>query len=200
MKKKTKIIIGVVVVFLAIGAIQEMINPSESETSANNSDIVNSSTNNIQPSTQVPEDEPAVTDEPEVENNDEIIFDFSNYDTSYEDINFDGLTAKHGELLSVIYSDGTVTVKTKIEPSMTNNLTIEQNYFTVADLVKNHGFNTCEKLSYWAVADMTNGEESKCISFDLSKDVLTELYNGNIVENQLGDYATDLWILPSLQN
>ena len=83
---------------------------------------------------------------------------------------------------------------------MTNNLTIEQNYFTVADLVKNHGFNTCEKLSYWAVANMSDGEEAKCISFDLSKEILTELYNGNIIENQLGNYATDLWILPSLLN
>ena len=45
---------------------------------------------------------------------------------------------------------------------------------------------------------MTNGEEAKCISFDLDKEIIDNLYNGNIVENQLGDYATDLWILPSL--
>ena len=109
------------------------------------------------------------------------------------------LEIKHGELLSVIYSDGTVVVKTKIAPSYSNKATIDQNYYNIADLVKNHGFNSCEKLSYWAIADMTTGEESKCISFDLNKQTVDDLYNGNIVENQLGDYVTDLWILPSLQ-
>ncbi|EOS68018.1 hypothetical protein C818_04185 [Lachnospiraceae bacterium MD308] len=126
-------------------------------------------------------------------------FDFSTYDTPYKEIDISNLSIKHGELLSVIYSDGTVTVKTKIEPSFNNKATIDQNYFTVADLVKNHGFNTCEKLSYWAVADMEDGEEAKCISFDLNKKIIDNLYNENIVENQLGNYADELWILPSLQ-
>lgn len=128
------------------------------------------------------------------------VFDFSDYDEVYKDIDISNLKIKYGELLSVVYNDGTVVVKTKIEPSYNNNATIAQNYFNVADLVKNHGFNTCKKLSYWAVADMSDGTEGKCISFDLNKKIIKELYNENIVENKLGEYTTDLWILPSLQN
>ena len=47
----------------------------------------------------------------------DVIFDFSSYDTAYENVDTGSLTIKHGELLSVIYSDGTVIVKAKIEPS-----------------------------------------------------------------------------------
>ncbi len=200
MKKPKKILIGFFAILILISVIRSIINPDKATTPVNDVNTTDFSTNNTQPITQIPESDIATSEGTETESETEIIFDFSNCDTSYEEINFEGLSAKHGELLSVIYSDGTVIVKTKIEPSMTNNLTIEQNYFTVADLVKNHGFNTCEKLSYWAVANMSDGEEAKCISFDLSKEILTELYNGNIIENQLGNYATDLWILPSLLN
>ncbi len=124
------------------------------------------------------------------------VFDFSDPSAAVPDIS--KLSVKHGELLSVINTEGTVVVKVKIEASFSNQLTIDQNYFNVADLVKNHGFNTCNELQYWAVADMTNGEESKCISFTLDKDTIDNLYNEHIVENQLGNYVTDLWILPSL--
>lgn len=128
------------------------------------------------------------------------VFDFSDSSIAYDTPDISNLSIKHGELLSVIRTEGTVVVKAKIEPSLTNQLTIEQNYFNVADLVKNHGFNTCQELQYWAVADMTNGEENKCISFTLDKETIENLYNENIVENQLGDYVSDLWILPSLQD
>ena len=82
---------------------------------------------------------------------------------------------------------------------MTNNLTVEQNYFNVGDLIKNHGFNTCEELQYWAVADMTSGEEVKVISFDLDKDTINNLYNEKIFENQLEDYVDNLFIHISLK-
>ncbi len=127
-------------------------------------------------------------------------FDFSDTNMSFGEQNIDGLKILHGELLSVIYNNGIVVVKAKIAPSLTNKMTIDQNYFNVADLVKKHGFNTCEELQYWAVADMSSGDESKCISFTLDKTAIDGLYNENIVENQLGDYTTDLWVLPSLQN
>jgi hypothetical protein len=129
--------------------------------------------------------------------NEPISFDFSSASSGQQDIS--GLSVLHGELQSVINTDGVVVVKVKIEPSMTNKLTIEQNYYNVADLIKNYGFNTCEELQYWAVADMTSGEESKVISFTLDKSTVDNIFDGNIVDNQIGEKATDLWILPSLQ-
>ena len=110
------------------------------------------------------------------------------------------LSLKFGELLSVNYGgDGVVVVKGKIDGQLTNNLTVKQNYFSVCDLIKNRGFDSCQELQYWAVATMTNGEEDKVISFTLDRTAIEGVANGNIVENQLGDYVTDFYIHPSLK-
>lgn len=111
------------------------------------------------------------------------------------------LTLEFGELISVNNgSEGVVVVKAKIEPSYNNEATINQNYYSVCDLIKNHGFDTYSELQYWAVADMNDGSESKVISFTLNSNTIKNVYNGSIVENQLGDYVDDLYILPSLKN
>lgn len=136
----------------------------------------------------------------ETDNKKDVSFDFSRTDIPFGEQDIDGLEIQNGNLLSVIYNSGIVVIKAKIKPSFSNKATIDQNYFNVADLIKKHGFNTCNELQYWAVADMSDGDESKCISFTLDKTTIDGLYNENIVENQLGDYVTDLWILPSLQN
>ena len=127
-----------------------------------------------------------------------VVLDFSASDIPYGEFDTGALEIKHGELLSVIYNDGIVVVKAKIQPSFTNDLTIGQNYFNVCDLIKNHGFNSCEELQYWAVADMTNGEEAKVISFDLDKNTINNVYDEKIVENQLGNYVNNLFIHASL--
>lgn len=129
---------------------------------------------------------------------DDCVFDFSS-DMPFGEVDTGNLKLQSGELLSVIYNDGIVVVKAKIQPNLTNNLTISQNYYNVGDLVKNHGFNTCEELQYWAVADMTSGEEVKVISFDLNKSVIERLYNETLFENQLEDYVENLYIHVSLQ-
>lgn len=107
---------------------------------------------------------------------------------------------KHGELLDVTTIAGPLVIKAKISPSFTNELTINQNYMNVADVILNQGGNQFDEIQYWAVADMTDGSESKVISFTLDKNTIDGIYNGNIIDIQLGDYVTDLWILPSLQN
>ena len=127
-----------------------------------------------------------------------IVLDFST--TYYGSVDYDDLNLKHGELLSVIQNDKIVVVKGKISPNFNNDLTIKQNYISVADLIKNHGFNTCDELKYWAIADLTNGMEAKVISFTLDENTINDIYNGNIVDTQLGDYVKDLWILPSLKD
>lgn len=111
---------------------------------------------------------------------------------------------KFGELLSWIENniDGknVLVVKAKISDSYSNKATIDQNYMNVADIIKNQNGDTFDEIQYWAVADMTDGSESKVISFTLDKSTIQGIKDENIVDIQLGDYVTDLWILPSLQS
>lgn len=104
-----------------------------------------------------------------------------------------------GELLSVTQSGTTVVIKAKIRSNLNNKMTIDQNFSSVADLIQNHGFDTCQELQYWAVADMTDGTESKVISFTLDKETISKIKVGTIVWTQLQERAKDLWILPSLK-
>lgn len=105
-----------------------------------------------------------------------------------------------GDLLDLVDNGTTVVVKAKISPSYSNKSTIDQNYFNIEELVQKHGFNKYEEIQYWAVADMTDGSESKVISFTVPKSTIAGLAEGKIPANRLGEdgYVTDLWILPSL--
>lgn len=109
---------------------------------------------------------------------------------------------KHGKLMSAIdpNNDGkTLVIKAKIKPSYSNKTTISQNYFNVADIIKNQGANSFETIDYWAVADMTDGSEEKVVSFTLDSYTIQNIYDGNIVDNLIGEYATDLWVHQSLR-
>lgn len=109
---------------------------------------------------------------------------------------------KFGQLLDVKYDGGvdgnTLVIKAKIEPSMTNKMTIDQNYFNVEDIILNKGGSSYNEIQYWAVADMTSGEESKVISFKLDKSLIDKIKNKEVAANRLEEYAIDLWVLPSL--
>lgn len=107
-------------------------------------------------------------------------------------------TIEHGDLLDTKINGTTLVIKTKITPSFSNKATIDQNYFNVCDIIKKQGGNDYEEIQYWAVADMTDGSEGKVISFTVPKDVIDSVYAEKIVDNKLGDYVEDLWILPSL--
>lgn len=111
----------------------------------------------------------------------------------------DGYTIKYGELLENNINEDILVVKAKIKPNMTNKLTISQNGFNVEDLIKNQGADEFKEIQYWAVADMTSGEESKVISFTVDEDLIKSIKEGNTVANQIVDKAKDVWILPSLQ-
>ena len=111
---------------------------------------------------------------------------------------------QYGELLSTTTNniDGkeVIVIKAKIESSLTNTLTINKNYYNVADMIKNQGCDKFDEIQYWAVADMTSGNEAKVISFTLNSDIIKQIKGEKIVDIQIGDYADDLWILPSLKN
>lgn len=105
-----------------------------------------------------------------------------------------------GELLSAIEypEEKQIIIKAKIESQITKKTTIDQNYYNIDDLVKNYDLSNYEELQYWAVADMSDGSESKVISFTVSGDVLTRLKDGKILPNRLSEYVDELWIHPSL--
>lgn len=107
---------------------------------------------------------------------------------------------KFGELLDVSTNDNLLIIKAKISPSYSNKSTINQNGYNVADIILNQGGDLFDEIKYWAVADMTDGSERKVISFTLTKELINSVKNKQLFGNQIVNKATDVWILPSLQN
>lgn len=109
----------------------------------------------------------------------------------------------HGDLLDLTETeldDRTIIVlKAKITPSMTNKMTIEQNYMNAYEWLQKHS-NKCDEFQYWAVADMQDGSEGKVMSFTLNSDVINAIREKTIVDIEMSHYAEDIWILPSLLN
>lgn len=111
---------------------------------------------------------------------------------------------KFGELLDANPNGGTnmntLVIKAKIEPNLTNQMTITQNYQNVIHMVKDGDYTQYDAISYWAVADMADGSEGKVISFTIDKSCIEAIANGTIATGDtLEEHLTDLWILPSLQ-
>lgn len=109
---------------------------------------------------------------------------------------------KHGKLLDVKVNDkNTLIIKAKIEPSMNNKLTVAQNGFNVEDIIKKQGGDKFDEIQYWAVADMTSGDEAKVISFTLNKEKINQVKKGLILGGtDLIEKSQDLWLLPSLRD
>lgn len=115
-------------------------------------------------------------------------------------IDIDGLQLYFGELLGINYAgDGVVVVKAKIKSSYSNKATVDQNYYSVCHLIRDNGFDQCKEIQYWAVADMRDGSEQKVIIFSVNSRTIKRVFNGGIVDNQLGEYVDDLWLHNSLR-
>ena len=108
-------------------------------------------------------------------------------------------TLRYGELLQTTVNGTTLVIKAKIEPQLTNKLTIKQNYYNVCDIITDQGGDAFTEIQYWAVADMTDGSEGKVISFTLDDWVIEMIAKKKIYPAMLEDYAQDLYILPSLK-
>lgn len=108
--------------------------------------------------------------------------------------------AKFGKVLEANKLGKTLTIKFKIEPSSSNKLTIDKNGFNVEDLILNQGGDQFDTINYWAVSDMTDGTESKVISFTVNKDLIQLVKNKSVFGQQIVDKAKDVWILPSLKS
>lgn len=119
----------------------------------------------------------------------------SNYTTAIKQT----YVARFGQFLECNVNGSTAVVKFKIQPSTSNKTTIDQNGYNIEDMILNQGADKYDEIQYWAVADMTDGSESKVISFTVDKDLISMIKNKQIVGNQIVDYGKDLWILPSLK-
>lgn len=105
-----------------------------------------------------------------------------------------------GEILDYNVNDnGTLIVKAKIKSNLTKEMTIKQNYMNAWEIIQSAEDLSFSKLQYWAVADMTDGSESKVIQFTVPESAIDRVRSGSILENGLGDYVEDLWIHPSLK-
>ena len=114
------------------------------------------------------------------------------------------VSLKFGELLDANPNGGsnmnTLVIKAKIEPNLTNRMTITQNYQNVIHMIKDGDYAQYDSISYWAVADMADGSEGKVISFTVDKSCIDAIANGSIATGDtLEEHLADLWILPSLQ-
>ena len=129
-----------------------------------------------------------------------VVLDFSEPTAFAQEIDTGTLRLTHGDLQSVTQNGDKVIIKAKITSNLTNDMTVKQNYMAVADLIRLNGFNTAGEIEYWAVADMTDGTESKVVQFTLDKTTIDGIYNETILSTDVGDYASDVWIHPSLQS
>ena len=95
--------------------------------------------------------------------------------------------------------NSTVIIKVKVQSNLTKNMTIKQNYMNAWEFIKAYTDTEYKQLTYWAVADMTDSTESKVVQFTVPEDAISGVLNGSILENQLGDHVTDLYLHPSLR-
>ena len=105
----------------------------------------------------------------------------------------------YGEPLDLTETDGICVLKYKITSSATKKMTVNQNYYTVVNFIKDGRGDQYDEIQYWAVADMQDGSESKVISFTVSKDLIEKIKAGTVLPTIMGDYVDELWLLPSLR-
>lgn len=189
MKKRTKVIIGVIVALVIIAAIgggaggnneQAAVKPTTPQ-----EEVKTESTNEtVETRTEAEESEAVESAAEEAES---------------VPAEAEEETLLHGELLDLVNNDGVVVIKAKIKPSSSDKTTVDQNYYNIEDYVKNHDMEGVTEVQYWAVADMNNGEEDKVISFTVPADLIEQIAGGRYPTNQMGNDVEELWVHPSLK-
>ncbi len=101
----------------------------------------------------------------------------------------------YGELLDLTETDGICVLKYKITSSATKKMTVNQNYYTVVNFIKDGGGDQYDEIQYWAVADMQDGSESKVISFTVSKDLIEKIKAGTFCFLDHPDQCATLYLV-----
>lgn len=135
-------------------------------------------------------------DETDAEESVEEATEATSSDDEWPDVS--NMKLNFNTLLEVNTNGGTIIIKAKIKGNLTAKMALKSCYFDAYEAIQEYGLEQFDELDYWAVADMTDGSESKVISYTISKDVMQKVAREEILENKLVDYADDVWVLPSL--
>lgn len=87
-------------------------------------------------------------------------------------------------------------IKVEIKDSYSNKATIDQNYYNISNYIKDNDISKYNEIQYWAINNIT---QEKVISFSLDKELIDKIKNNKMVDNQLGNYVNDLYIIPELK-
>ena len=111
----------------------------------------------------------------------------------------DASAIPYGEVVEAKTNDGALIIEMKVDAQASDKMTVDQNYYNVEGLVKRAGGDQYDEIQYWAIADTTDGDDTKIISFTVPSDLIQSIADGKVPTNRLGSYVDDLYILPSLQ-
>lgn len=134
----------------------------------------------------------------EKDNSEEVEYEKENINDLRKHIDISSL--KFGKLINTTIKGSTLIIKAKISPSYSNTATINQNGHNIEDIILNQGGDSFDEIQYWAVSDMTDGSESKVISFTLKKEQIDLVKNNKLFGRDIVSQASDVWILPSLKS
>lgn len=105
----------------------------------------------------------------------------------------------NGEFLSEYVNGDVCVLKYKIESVGDSEMTIRQNYHTVVNFITEGNGSQYKEIQYWAVADMTSGEENKVVSFTVNEETIKAVKAETIFSTDIEDHLVDLWIHDSLR-
>lgn len=116
------------------------------------------------------------------------------------DFDVNSISLPNGTLKDATVNGNALVVKAKTTFSWSNQDVIDQNYDNVGWLITKDGADTFSEIQYWAVADMNDGSEQKIISFTLNESIIAKIKSGAMAFSDIGKYADDLYIHPSLRS
>ena len=86
-------------------------------------------------------------------------------------------------------------VKVKITLQKKENLSVNQNFFNVEDLILLHGFDICQEIQYTGIATLQGGGDSRVISFTIKKSAIDSVMLGDMTGDTMRDWVEDLILL-----
>ena len=106
---------------------------------------------------------------------------------------------RYGDVMSITEDNGSVTIKAKMNVWSDDKayLVIDNSFANVERLIEEDGFNNFNEINYEAYVVMespTKVWDEHVLSFTLEKDTIDGIYNGNINEPYIRNFAKDLWV------
>lgn len=119
----------------------------------------------------------------------------------YKDISF---SVNFGTLKDVTFKKADEAIiceaKIKIYPLGTNQETVTAIYSSAKDIIYDKQCDVFDEVSFFIVAKMEAGTESKVMSFDLTRDTIELIKKNDIPCSQYGNYVKNLFVFPALRD